>query len=84
MKRANSGLTWIRQKHVTQFLQALATTPTVTHAAVDACRLHARASSSAACSSNMTLSPSGTSTELATRSGPETHSIGSQIPSTAM
>lgn len=36
MKRVNSGLTWIRQKHVTQFLQALATTPTVTHEAVDA------------------------------------------------
>ena len=36
MKRANSGLTGIRQKHVTQFLQTLATAPTVTHEAVDA------------------------------------------------
>lgn len=36
MKRANSGLTWIRQKHVTEFLQELAVTPTVTHEAVDA------------------------------------------------
>ncbi|MEV4263553.1 hypothetical protein [Kribbella sp. NPDC049584] len=36
MKRVNSGLTWIRQKHVTQFLQTLAATPTVTHEAVDA------------------------------------------------
>jgi len=36
MKRANSGLTWIRQKHVTQFLQTLALTPTVTHQAMDA------------------------------------------------
>ncbi len=35
MKRANSGLTWIRQKHVTQFLQTLAETPTVTHEALD-------------------------------------------------
>ena len=36
MKRANSGLTWIRQKHVTTFLQELAVTPSVTHEAVDA------------------------------------------------
>ncbi|WP_202870730.1 hypothetical protein [Kribbella sp. VKM Ac-2571] len=36
MKRANSGLTWIRQKHVTQFLQELAMAPAVTHEAVDA------------------------------------------------
>lgn len=36
MKRANSGLTWIRQKHVTAFLQQLAITPTVTHEAIDA------------------------------------------------
>jgi len=36
MERANSGLTWIRQKHVTQFLQTLAVTPTVTHQAMDA------------------------------------------------
>lgn len=36
MKRANSGLTWIRQKHVTAFLQKLAVTPAVTHEAVDA------------------------------------------------
>jgi hypothetical protein len=35
MKRANSGLTWIRQKHVTAFLQELAVTPSVTHEAVD-------------------------------------------------
>jgi len=36
MKRANSGLTWIRQKHVTAFLQDLAVTTTLTHEAVDA------------------------------------------------
>lgn len=36
MKRANSGLTWIRQKHVTAFLQQLAITPTITHEAIDA------------------------------------------------
>ncbi|WP_413250890.1 Fis family transcriptional regulator [Sinomonas flava] len=35
MKRANSGLTWIRQKHVTEFLQRLAHTPAVTHQALD-------------------------------------------------
>lgn len=36
MKRANSGLTWIRQQHVTAFLQQLAVTPTVTHEEIDA------------------------------------------------
>ena len=36
MKRANSGLTWIRQKHVTAFLQDLAIMPTMTHEAIDA------------------------------------------------
>ncbi|MCX2756751.1 MULTISPECIES: Fis family transcriptional regulator [unclassified Gordonia (in: high G+C Gram-positive bacteria)] len=35
MKRANSGLTWIKQKHVTAFLSELARTPLVTHDAVD-------------------------------------------------
>lgn len=35
MKRANSGLTWIRQKHVTEFLRQLATTTSVTHDAID-------------------------------------------------
>lgn len=35
MKRANSGLTWINQKHVTAFLTDLARTPLVTHDAVD-------------------------------------------------
>jgi hypothetical protein len=34
--RCNSGHTWIRQKHVTQFLQELAVTPTVTHQGLDA------------------------------------------------
>lgn len=36
MDRANSGLTWIQQKHVTAFLQHLATTPTLTHHDIDA------------------------------------------------
>lgn len=36
MKRANNGLTWIRQNHVSTFLQSLATTTTVTHEAIDA------------------------------------------------
>lgn len=36
MERANSGLTWIRQKHVAAFLQELAVTPVVTHEAIDA------------------------------------------------
>ena len=36
MKRTNSGLTWIRQKHVSEFLQKLALTPTITHEAIDA------------------------------------------------
>lgn len=35
MKRANSGLTWIRQKHVTAFLQRLAVAPSITHKAID-------------------------------------------------
>lgn len=35
MKRANSGLTWIRQKHVTEFLRNLATTPRITHESLD-------------------------------------------------
>lgn len=35
MKRANSGLTWIRQPHVTAFLQQLATSPVITHEAID-------------------------------------------------
>lgn len=36
MKRANSGLTWINQPHVTAFLTELAQSPTVTHEVVDA------------------------------------------------
>ncbi len=36
MKRANSGLTWIRQPHVTAFLQSLATTTDISHETVDA------------------------------------------------
>jgi integrase len=36
MKRANSGLTWIRQKHVTTFLKNLALQPSITHESIDA------------------------------------------------
>jgi hypothetical protein len=36
MKRANSGLTWIRQEHVSRFLAGLAASPQVTHEAFDA------------------------------------------------
>ena len=35
MKRANSGLTWIRQKHVAAFLRNLAVTPKITHETFD-------------------------------------------------
>jgi hypothetical protein len=35
MKRANSGLTWIRQKHVTDFLRQLAIRPEITHESID-------------------------------------------------
>jgi integrase len=35
MKRANSGMTWIRQKHVTDFLKHLAVHPTITHDTID-------------------------------------------------
>ncbi|WP_306914757.1 MULTISPECIES: hypothetical protein [unclassified Arthrobacter] len=35
MKRANSGLTWIRQKHVTAFLRNLAAAPEITHETFD-------------------------------------------------
>ncbi|WP_290514354.1 hypothetical protein [Aeromicrobium sp.] len=36
MERANSGLTWIRQKHVNDFLLELARRPVITHEALDA------------------------------------------------
>ena len=32
MKRANSGLTWIQQPHVTEFLQRLAAESAISHA----------------------------------------------------
>ena len=35
MKRANSGMTWIRQKHVTNFLRNLATAPKISHDTFD-------------------------------------------------
>lgn len=35
MKRANSGMTWIQQPHVTAFLQQLAATPVITHTHLD-------------------------------------------------
>jgi integrase len=35
MKRANSGITWIQQKHVTAFLRNLAVTPEITHESFD-------------------------------------------------
>ncbi len=36
MTRANSGLTWLHQPHVTGFLETLAVEPTISHAALDA------------------------------------------------
>jgi integrase len=35
MKRSNSGVTWIRQRHVTAFLKDLAVAPTITHERLD-------------------------------------------------
>jgi hypothetical protein len=35
MKRANSGLTWVKQKHVTAFLTQLAVAPEISHASLD-------------------------------------------------
>lgn len=35
MKRSNSGVTWIRQRHVTAFLRDLAIAPTITHERLD-------------------------------------------------
>ncbi|WP_328522875.1 hypothetical protein [Kribbella sp. NBC_00359] len=35
MRRSNSGLTWIRQCHVTAFLKQLAATPKITHESLD-------------------------------------------------
>lgn len=35
MKRSNSGVTWIRQRHVTAFLKDLAMVPTITHEKLD-------------------------------------------------
>jgi hypothetical protein len=35
MKRSNSGVTWIRQRHVSAFLKDLATAPTITHEKLD-------------------------------------------------
>jgi integrase len=35
MKRANSGLTWIQQPHVTAFLRELAASPDITHTGLD-------------------------------------------------
>jgi hypothetical protein len=35
MKRANSGITWMQQKHVTAFLRNLAVAPTITHEVFD-------------------------------------------------
>jgi len=35
MKRANSGITWIQQKHVTDFLRNLAAAPKITHESFD-------------------------------------------------
>jgi hypothetical protein len=35
MKRSNSGVTWIRQRHVTAFLKDLAVAPSITHEKLD-------------------------------------------------
>lgn len=35
MKRSNSGVTWIRQRHVSAFLKDLAVAPTITHEKLD-------------------------------------------------
>lgn len=35
MKRSNSGLTWIRQRHVSSFLKDLAVAPTISHETLD-------------------------------------------------
>jgi hypothetical protein len=49
MKRANSGLTWIRQKHVTVFLRKLAVAPEVTDETFDELPTHAPARPVASC-----------------------------------
>lgn len=69
MKRANSGLTWIRQQHVTGFLQTLAVTPSLTHQAIDALpRSHTR-EYVPACSSSTRPFPNETFTRPAMRHG---------------
>ncbi|MFF1385609.1 hypothetical protein ACFVWT_18810 [Arthrobacter sp. NPDC058288] len=67
MKRANSGMTWIRQKHVTAFLRNLAVAPTITHETFD--QLPDSRTREVACSRNMACSPDATNFEGATRTG---------------
>ena len=49
MNRANSGLTWINQPHVTAFLTELVTSGTITHTSLDALPATEPANTSAAC-----------------------------------
>jgi len=61
MKRANSGLTWIRQRHVTEFLQQLAVRRKITTRALIGSLAHEHATTSAGSWSNTASSPGVTS-----------------------
>ncbi len=84
MKRSNSGLTWIRQKHVTEFLQNLAIAPLITHEAFDALpKSHTRDFVRGLLVEHGALPPDATSTVPATRSGQRRRSNASETQRTA-
>ena len=82
MKRANSGLTWIRQNHVVAFIRQLAVTPTMSNDAVDALPKSRTREFVRGLLVEHGVLPAETYTEPDTRSGPATRSSDSPIRAT--
>ncbi len=71
MKRANSGLTWIRQEHVTAFFRNLAVAPKSPMKPSTNCPTHGPENTSGDSSPNTGYSPDGTNSGCATTTGPQ-------------
>jgi hypothetical protein len=84
MKRSNSGVTWIRQRHVSAFLKDLAVAPTITHEKLDNLPGADRTrNSSEACWSSTAPCRHATSSPSSTTNGPPVHSSASAATTTA-
>ncbi len=82
MKRANSGLTWIKQPHVLGFFKELRGHGSVTHELLDTLPPSRTRDYVRGLLVEHGALPATTSTAIASTSGPRAPSIGSTIPTT--